>query len=477
MEKRIKVVWILTLVTAFLMIGGQAYWLYTQYCYSVNEYMRNLHEQILKMEKEESGQRYAMTEAERHMQLNCCMQLPDSANPKGETEWKITFFVPLNSGFNADSVFHKGRGIYIDNILIEDTFEVSGLSSEQVFDVTSRYRAELSVPFTANRFDSLLRSGHVEPEDLELAVTDSIQWAGSYTKSDRLFPPAMEIIYPYNPLSKQVAKAIIRIPLNPLIREMGWQLLGSCCLLVLLVFCLVYQIKTILEQRKIDEMRKNFVNTMIHELKRPVQTLKMCISFLNNKRMRHDEQVMDEVVQDAMFELDNLSAYLAKVRNMTRADYENTPLNIRTFNLEETVRKIIRLSNIPPGKEVTVIPRFELDSPLVTADPVHVANIISNLIENAVKYSGEVVLIRVDCCLRNHNLLLRVEDNGIGIAAADQPRVFDKFYRANNLPDRNIPGIGLGLSYVKLLTEAHRGTIHLESHPGKGSVFTIQIPQ
>ena len=91
-------------------------------------------------------------------------------------------------------------------------------------------------------------------------------------------------------------------------------------------------------------MRKSFVNTMIHELKRPVQTLKMCIAFLNNKSMRTDERAMDEVVKDSMFELDNLSAYLAKVRDMTRADYEHTPLHIRTFDLRETVDKLIRTS-------------------------------------------------------------------------------------------------------------------------------------
>lgn len=116
---------------------------------------------------------------------------------------------------------------------------------------------------------------------------------------------------------------------------MAWQLLGSLILVLLLVFCLIYQIKTILKQRKIDEMRKSFVNTMIHELKRPVQTLKMCITFLNNKSMRTDERAMDEVVKDSMFELDNLSAYLAKVRDMTRADYGHTPLHIRTFDLRK----------------------------------------------------------------------------------------------------------------------------------------------
>ena len=229
--------------------------------------------------------------------------------------------------------------------------------------------------------------------------------------------------------------------------------------------------------KSIDEMRKSFVNTMIHELKRPVQTLKMCIAFLNNKSMRTDERAMDEVVKDSMFELDNLSAYLAKVRDMTRADYEHTPLHIRTFDLRETVDKLIRLVNVPTNKKVTIHPHYEMKSTLVTADPVHIANIVSNLIENAIKYSGKEVRIDLSCIQKEHTLTIQITDNGIGIPPAEQSKVFDKFYRGSHIPDRNIPGIGLGLSYVKLLTEAHHGYVSLTSQPGKGTTFSIVLPQ
>ena len=231
------------------------------------------------------------------------------------------------------------------------------------------------------------------------------------------------------------------------------------------------------EKSQIDEMRKSFVNTMIHELKRPVQTLKMCIAFLNNKSMRTDERAMDEVVKDSMFELDNLSAYLAKVRDMTRADYEHTPLHIRTFDLRETVDKLIRLVNVPTNKKVTIHPHYEMKSTLVTADPVHIANIISNLIENAIKYSGKEVRIDLSCIQKEHTLTIQITDNGIGIPPAEQSKVFDKFYRGNHIPDRNIPGIGLGLSYVKLLTEAHHGHVSLTSQLSKGTTFSIVLPQ
>ncbi len=122
--------------------------------------------------------------------------------------------------------------------------------------------------------------------------------------------PVIRLVYPYNPLKRELVQVDVQVMPHTLLLRMGWQLLGSLVLILLLGLCLLFQIKTILKQRRIDELRKSFVNTMIHELKRPVQALKMCISFLNDKSMRTDEKAMDEVIHDSMSELDNLSAYL-----------------------------------------------------------------------------------------------------------------------------------------------------------------------
>ena len=114
----------------------------------------------------------------------------------------------------------------------------------------------------------------------------------------------------------------------------------------------------------------------------------------------------------------------------------------------------------------------------IRADRIHLANIICNLLENAIKYSRESVTIRIDYRLREDGLLqISIADNGIGIAKEDQRYVFDKFYRSETAKDKAIPGIGLGLSYVKLLVEAHGGTITFESTEGEGTTFIILIPQ
>lgn len=215
---------------------------------------------------------------------------------------------------------------------------------------------------------------------------------------------------------------------------------------------------------------------MIHELRRPVQTLKMCVSFLDDKQMRTDEVACDGVVQDALFELDNLSAYLGKLKNMVSADGSATLLHPVPFNLQELVEKVIRLVHIPSGKQVAFSTAFPPDLPQVTADPVHIANILSNLIENAIKYSGPEVNIRV-VVIRNDRLIeLTVTDNGVGISADEQTKVFEKFYRSARLPDKQIPGLGLGLSYVRQIAEAHHGQVSLRSEVGKGTEVTVGLP-
>ena len=161
---------------------------------------------------------------------------------------------------------------------------------------------------------------------------------------------------------------------------------------------------------------------------------------------------------------------------MTRADDERTPLSLRTFDFRPMAEKTLRQLHIPDHKLVTFETHFP-PSLSVTADPMHLCNILSNLLENAVKYSGDSVHITVTGTLDGHRFTLTVADNGIGIPPAEQARVFDKFYRSASLPDRSVPGIGLGLSYVKLLVEAHGGTVDLQSQPGQGTTVTVTIPQ
>ena len=496
MERRIKIVWALSLISMLLIIAGQGYWLWNQYQYKNEEYAGEIRQRVMEavalndsIRQEqpkkvfgksnnpffrssvniEMSKQDSVSQPEEHCtRVYIVGSVTDEATDKLQEAVKAGISLP---GVGKDSV------AYLDTIVIRDE---SGFLLDMSFShAMAAYLLQVDVPFTLQRFDSVLATrldGMTFRTELILPKDTLYQWVETVEKIGSRLYPTVRVVYPYNPMKRQLVQIDVQVMPHTLLLRMGWQLLGSLFMILLLAVCLWFQIKTILKQRRIDELRKSFVNTMIHELKRPVQALKLCVSFLNDKAMRIDEQAMDEVVRDSISELDNLSAYLQKLRDMTRADDEQTQLSLSTFDLKPVVEKLIRLQHAPEGKQVTFETQLA-DPLLVTADPVHIANIISNLIENAVKYSGSSVHILISCVLHDHQLTLKVADNGIGIPASEQARVFDKFYRSSNLPDRSLPGIGLGLSYVKLLVEAHRGTISLTSQVDKGTTLEIHIPQ
>ena len=177
---------------------------------------------------------------------------------------------------------------------------------------------------------------------------------------------------------------------------------------------------------------------------------------MGNERMMQDGESKQKILNSSHNELDNLTSYFSKLRDITFSDTEEIPLVKSRFALRGLMEECVSKQNTPSDKDV----RMEIvaeDDLEIRADRMHLANIVCNLLENAIKYSRA--------------------DNGIGIAKADQRYVFDKFYRSESAKDKAIPGIGIGLSYVKLLVEAHGGNISFDSTEGEGTTFTIVIPQ
>ncbi|MDR1556296.1 MAG: HAMP domain-containing histidine kinase [Tannerellaceae bacterium] len=465
MEKRIRIVWALSLVSALLVIGVQGYWLYNQYRYVVDAFSEELAQKVRLAGDKEYALREASGNASYRYIITKKMEAEKTDTLDSQRQQIFFMLNRINGGESSVLNFTW------DGKLPEDSLQAG----------IRRMFVNLDNPFRRERLDSILTT--LIP-DIAYTIQDypaadtTFRIASSWEKTGDLLHPQIRVPYLYNPLEQKGVWINLEIPPQPIFRRMAVQLALGCGLILLLTGCLVFQIKTILRQKKLGELRESFVNTMIHELKRPVQTLKTFVSFLGNKEMRSDEAVTGQVVHDAMFELDNLSAYLNKLKDMLRADSETTPLHITFFDLQELTEKVIRLTLLPAGKKVTLSAVYEPEPlPPVEADPVHLANILDNLIENAVKYSGSEVAIEVRVCRSGRDFQLTVADNGIGILPNEREKVFDKFFRGSNLPDKQIPGLGLGLSYVKLITEAHGGAVSLSGGSGRGTSIHLSFPQ
>lgn len=237
------------------------------------------------------------------------------------------------------------------------------------------------------------------------------------------------------------------------------------------------QIATIREQHRIESFRSNFVHAMIHELKRPIATLKMCVSYMGNEQLMQDVANRQTVIADSHLALDSLSAYFAKLRDLTFSRATEIPLNLSSFSLRDLLN--ICIGKLNPSNNKKVVVNLHPDTDItITADKIHLINIIDNLLENAVKYSREDVHIEIDYQEQdNDSIRISVKDNGLGISKSDSRHIFEKFYRSRAVIDKGIPGMGLGLTYVRMLVEAHRGTIRIESEQTSGSTFIIELPQ
>ena len=499
MEKRIKTLYIVTIIAILAFLGMQVYWLYGQYEYALSDYEQNLSKRIIKCVDD-----YNSIRAKSHDTR------VDSLKEKGNNAdiFSVpTFSLKQEYGDTVKTTrtskiytylfsAHELLGLKPDTPLTEEqkrramdiaqvqmatpvdsmVFDASGARDEgQAWLATSNVLTEQKCPFSVEGIDTILQKSGIKSQ-IDLVEADSMVWNTTVKYHTSVFNPDLTMIIPYSEL--QGKTVCIVSPINPFNVLPGmWQtLVVTLSVSVLLIICLVLQFSTVLKLSRLDKMRNSFITTMIHELKRPISTLKMCISGLDNKQMVDDPEIRKELLSETRTALDNLSAYFSKLRDITFNNVEQIPLNIQNVNLRQLFHNISGAIAIPSDKSVTFTNDID-DSVTVPADPSHMFNILTNLVENAIKYSGTDVEIHACATTgRAGYIEIHISDNGTGIAPDDRRRIFDRFYRGKNSYG-DIPGMGLGLAYVKLLINAHGGEISVDSNVGEGSCFTISLPR
>lgn len=493
MERRIKFIYGLTICVIVAYSIVQGYWLYSRYQLSLEEYKSELYSTIIACAEEELAIRKTLPHPPRFYGN----RFRKTYNIKGDDAvetWRYEVFaldtlhyIPKGTDAHAylldyiaslhDSVpmeLPKGLEYFVFTC---DSKNNKDMGTSQLVEALNRFTVDHQHPFQKERLDSILQSRDIAAQSVTITKADTMIWQPSMQLYGSIWQPVMQVSYPYDIFEGQQVVVTTAISISPVIRRMAYTLLITMLLSFFLIFCLVYQILTIRKQRHIEAIRREFLHTMIHELKRPISTLKMCVSFMGNERMMQDEESKQRILASSHNELDNLTSYFSKLRDITFSDTEEIPLVKSRFALRGLMEECISKQNIPSDKDVRmeIVAEGDLE---IQADRMHLANIVCNLLENAIKYSIETVAIRIDYRMREDGMVqISVADNGIGVAKTDQRYVFDKFYRSESAKEKAIPGIGLGLSYVKLLVEAHGGRISLDSTEGEGTTFIIVIPQ
>jgi len=490
MEKRIKTLYLLTIVAILAFLGMQVYWLYLRYEFSLRQYEDYVEAAVQDVLADYKDIRSHYNDSVyKSITARSSYNLDLNYDSSGKVKRQATVITQKYSahkllGINENRLLTKeeqerAAKLVIDSIAmiesIRKSYDASNAPSDAaVWGAMKNLDFEMMSPFTVCGIDSLLCKSDIEA-DVSIVVTDSMIWTPTVVKHTSLVSPRVRMSIPYSELERKSVIIDCKIPLANVMEDMGRTLIMAVALSLLLIMCLVWQFSTILKLSRLDRMRNMFVTTMIHELKRPISTLKMCVSGMENEKMIADRDVKAELMAETRTALDNLSAYFSKLRDITFNNVEQIPLNITRFNLSELVGDVMSSIVVPVSKKV----KFEnsVDGDLeVSADRSHIFNIINNLVENAVKYSGDSVDIKVESTIDDSVLSIVVSDTGSGITESDLKHIFTRFYRGRATAT-DIPGMGLGLAYVKLLTEAHGGNVTVDSKLGEGTSFTINLPQ
>lgn len=247
--------------------------------------------------------------------------------------------------------------------------------------------------------------------------------------------------------------------------------------ILILIGSFYYTIHTIIKQKKLSDIKNDFINNMTHELKTPISTISLACEALNDPDLNKSPKTASNYTRMISEENTRLSSLVENVLRSAMLDQSDFSLRSEQVDLHEIINKALKSLKVHFDRNKTVL-KLQLNASqfIVPGDGVHLTNSVFNLLDNAIKYTPESPVIEVTTKNQGRNFVLEIKDNGIGISKDQQKKIFDKLYRVPTGNIHNVKGFGLGLSYVKAIAEKHQGSIKIDSDLGIGSTFCLILP-
>ena len=339
----------------------------------------------------------------------------------------------------------------LDEMLSEELQE-KGIATAYAYAVYSRKQKTFVV---TNEVCRTHRKGYEQPNQFKYSAT--------------LFPTSGE----------RVAKLYIDFPEKTkfIWSDLWFSVLTTFLFTGIVIFCFYYTINVIWTQKKLSEMKNDFLNNMTHEFKTPIATITIATNTIKQWIKKGNPEKAMRFVNIIEEENKRMNSQVGKVLQMARIDKREFKLKLVEVYADDVVLNAaekIAMQVEQKGGRVEL--DLQADNSIIEADETHFTNIIHNLLDNANKYSPEQPVITLRTKNVASGLQIEIEDNGLGISKEARKHIFDKFYRVPTGNLHDIKGFGLGLSYVQAIVTAHGGTIDVRSELGKGSTFIITIP-
>lgn len=261
-----------------------------------------------------------------------------------------------------------------------------------------------------------------------------------------------------------------------LINDMSIWIVSTVFLLLVILF-FSYTIWVILKQKKLSEIRTDFINNMTHELKTPISTISLSTEVLNNPNIIKDPERLNNYANIIKEETERLKSQVDKVLQVATLDKKKIELSKERVDMHQLVRKTVEgFELILDANEAEIQTFLKARKSAIWGDPTHITNILFNLIDNAIKYTEKKARIEISTENYKNGIYLRVKDHGMGMSREQQKHVFEKFYRVPTGDKHDVKGYGIGLNYVLKMVKQHQGKIRLKSEPNLGSTFRIFFP-
>lgn len=261
------------------------------------------------------------------------------------------------------------------------------------------------------------------------------------------------------------------------LNQLRWMIAGAIIFTLTLLAAFYVTLNALLRQKKLSEIKNDFINNMTHEFKTPLATISLAVDALRNEKVLESKEKLGYFSGIIKEENKRMNKQVETILQAALTDRQELQLDLHPIHVHQVIHKALENFTLQlQEKNGTADLQLNAKCDLINADEVHFTNLISNLIDNAVKYSKEKLLLKITTTTTNKSIIIRIEDNGIGMSKETSKRIFEKFYRAHTGNLHNVKGFGLGLSYVKTVVDAHHGKIKVESVLGRGTSFIIDLP-
>lgn len=456
MNKNLRYIIITMSVALVGIIIFQIYWISNSY---------DMHNQTFRNEVNTSLEEVLTKETEETI-ISHILEMPDSKN---DTITINTYRIMEQAANPDDNIF---AGSQKDSISVKQT-DLNRIVAK-VFQSLATIHPEL--PAISEKYRILLEEKKITtPFILAFSKNDTVFDLTGGTPEQFAHAQAVQKLPGLNRNDEKVL-AFFPETRSFVLKRMWMTLFASVFFAILIAGSFFYMLAMFVRQKKLSDIKNDFVNNMTHELKTPIATVSAAMEALVRFDALDDRDKSLKYIDLSRKELNRLAGMVENVLRISTFEKQQLVLFKETFNvsqiLEETAQKFV-LQN--PGR---VEFHFDLKGPgYIHADKFHIQNVINNLFDNAVKYSGPSALIDVRCYRENEFVVFVVGDHGMGISKEQQKHIFDKFYRVPTGDLHAVKGFGLGLAYVRQIVEAHGGTVGVKSQLETGSEFTVALPE